>query len=92
MLARAAEEGARRALSDAGLRGTHAVPKPSLPEGIPFLRHMAALTALQVITTGLLLALLAGIVLKLSPHRLTPSTPTACLARHPAGLLFWEDP
>ena len=62
MLARAAEEGARRALSDVGLGGKDAVltihDMRSLLECIQFVRRTAVQTAVHVITTGVLIALL----------------------------------
>jgi hypothetical protein len=65
LLARAAEEGARRALADVGLGGKDAVltihDMQSLLECIQFVRR----TAVNVITTGVLVALLAGIAVKL---------------------------
>ena len=69
MLARAAEEGARRALSDVGLGGKDAVltihDMRSLLECIQFVRRTAVQTAVHVITTGILIALLTGIAMKL---------------------------
>jgi Family of unknown function (DUF6127) len=69
LLARAAEEGARRALSDVGLGGKDAVltihDMRSLLECISFVRRTAVQTAVHVITTGILIALLAGIAMKL---------------------------
>jgi hypothetical protein len=69
MLARAAEEGARRALSDVGLGGKDAVltihDMRSLLECIQFVRRTAVQTAVHVITTGALIALLTGIAMKL---------------------------
>lgn len=69
MLERAAEEGARRALSDVGLGDKDAVltihDMRSLLECIQFVRHTAVQTAVNVITTGVLVALLAGIAMKL---------------------------
>ena len=69
MLARAAEEGARRALNDVGLGGKDAVltihDMRSLLECIQFVRRTAVQTAVNVITTGVLVALLAGIAMKL---------------------------
>ena len=56
MLARAAEEGARRALSDVGLGGKDAVltihDMRSLLECVQFVRRTAVQTAVHVITTG----------------------------------------
>ena len=69
MLARAAEEGARRALSDVGLGGKDAVltihDMQSLLECIQFVRRTAVQTAVHVITTAALVALLTGIAMKL---------------------------
>ena len=69
MLARAAEEGARRALCDVGLGGKDAVltihDMRSLLECVSFVRRTAVQTAVHVITTGVLIALLTGIVMKL---------------------------
>jgi hypothetical protein len=62
MLARAAEKGARRALTDVGLGGKDAVltihDMRSLLECISFVRRTAVQTAVNVITTGVLIALL----------------------------------
>jgi hypothetical protein len=75
MLARAAEEGARRALTDVGLGGKDAVltihDMRSLLECIQFVRRTAVQTAVHVITTGALIALLTGLAMKLrwfGPH------------------------
>jgi len=69
LLARAAEEGARRALADAGLDGRDAAldirDLRSLLDCIRFVRRTAVQTAVHLITTGIMLALLAGIALKL---------------------------
>ena len=69
ILGRAAEEGARRALSDVGLGGKDAVltihDMRSLLECIQFVRRTAVQTAVHVITTGVLIALLTGIAMKL---------------------------
>jgi len=69
LLARAAEEGARRALSDVGLGGKDAVltihDMRSLLECVQFVRKTAVQTAVHVITTGALIALLTGIAMKL---------------------------
>jgi len=69
LLARAAEEGARRALADAGLDGRDAAldirDLRSLLDRIRFVRRTAVQTAVHLITTGIMLALLAGIALKL---------------------------
>ena len=69
LLARAAAEGARRALADAGLDGRDAAldirDLRSLLDCIRFVRRTAVQTAVHLITTGIMLALLAGIALKL---------------------------
>jgi hypothetical protein len=70
MLARAAEEGARRALSDVGLGGKDAVLTihdtcDRSWSAIQFVRRTAVQTAVNVITTGALIALLTGIAMKL---------------------------
>jgi Family of unknown function (DUF6127) len=69
MLERAAEEGARRALTDVGLGGKDAVltihDMRSLLECIQFVRRTAVQTAVHVITTAALIALLTGIAMKL---------------------------
>ena len=69
LLARAAAEGARRALADAGLDGREAAldirDLRSLLDCIRFVRRTAVQTAVHLITTGVMLALLAGIALKL---------------------------
>lgn len=69
MLERAAEQGARRALSDVGLEGKDAAidvrDLRSLLECLRFVRRTAVQTAVRTITTGVMLALLAGIAIKL---------------------------
>lgn len=69
LLARAAEEGAKRALADVGLDGNEAAldirDLRSLLASIRFVRRTAMQTAVRMITTGVMLALLAGIALKL---------------------------
>ena len=69
LLARAAAEGARRALADAGLDGDEAAldirDLRSLLDCIRFVRRTAVQTAVRLITTGIMLALLAGIAVKL---------------------------
>ncbi|MFN7177539.1 MAG: DUF6127 family protein [Thermaurantiacus sp.] len=69
LLARAAEEGARRALADVGLDGKEAAMDVrdlrTLLASIRFVRRTAVQTTVHVITTGIILALLAGIALKL---------------------------
>ncbi len=69
LLARAAQEGARRALADVCLDGKEAAldirDLRSLLECMRFVRRTAVQTTVRLITTGILLALLAGIALKL---------------------------
>lgn len=69
LLARAAQKGARRALADVGLDGEEAAldvrDLRSLIECMRFVRRTAVQTAVRLITTGILLALLAGIAIKL---------------------------
>jgi len=69
LLARAAEEGAKRALADVGLDGSEAAMDVrdlrSLLASIRFVRRTAVQTTVHIITTGVILALLAGIALKL---------------------------
>ncbi len=69
ILARAAEEGAKRALADVGLEGKEAAfdirDLRSLVECIRLVRRTAVQTTVRTITTGLMLALLAGIAIKL---------------------------
>jgi hypothetical protein len=73
LLARAATEGARRALANAGLDGAEAAldirDLRSLLDCIRFVRRTAVQTAVQtavhLVTTGVILALLAGIAIKL---------------------------
>jgi len=68
LMARAAEEGARRALADVGLNGQEAAfdirDLRSLLALIRFVRRTAVHTAVRMITTGVILALLAGIAVK----------------------------
>ncbi len=69
LLARAAEEGAKRALADVGLDGTEAAldirDLRSLLTSIRFIRRTAVQTTVHIITTGVIVALLAGFALKL---------------------------
>ncbi len=69
LLTRAAEAGARRALADAGIDGRDAAldirDLRSLLDCIRFVRRTAVQTAVHLITTGVMLALLAGIAIKL---------------------------
>ncbi len=69
ILIRAAEEGAKRALADVGLDGKEAAMDVrdlrSLLDCIRFVRRTAVKTTVHLVTTGIILALLAGIALKL---------------------------
>jgi hypothetical protein len=69
LMARAAEEGERRALADVGLDGREAAMDVrdlrALLDCIRFIRRTAVQTSVHLITTGIILALLAGIALKL---------------------------
>ncbi|EEW24059.1 DUF6127 family protein [Rhodobacter ferrooxidans] len=69
ILIRAAEEGARRALADVGLDGAEAAldirDLRSLLEVLRFARRTAVQTAVRMFTTSIMLALLAGIAIKL---------------------------
>jgi len=69
LMARAAEEGAKRASADVGLDGQEAAfdirDLRSLLASIRFVRRTAVQTAVRMITTGVILALLAGIAVKL---------------------------
>jgi hypothetical protein len=69
LMARAAEEGAKRALADVGLDGQEAAfdirDLRSLLASIRFVRRTAVQTAVRMITTGVILALLARIAVKL---------------------------
>ena len=69
MLARAAEGGAKRALADVGLDGEEVAldirDLLSLLDCVRQVRRNAMQTAVRIITTGVMLALLAGIAIKL---------------------------
>ncbi|HXF88291.1 MAG TPA: DUF6127 family protein [Xanthobacteraceae bacterium] len=69
LLARAAERGARRALADVGLEGKEAAldvrDLRALIECLRLVRRTAVQTIVRLITTGILLALIAGIAIKL---------------------------
>ena len=69
ILTRAAEEGAKRALADVGLDGDEAAldirDLRSLVDCIRLVRRTAMQTAVRMITPGVMLALLAGIAIKL---------------------------
>jgi len=69
ILTRAAEKGAKRALADVGLDGEDAALDVhglrTLLDSIRFIRRTAVQTAVRMITTAIMLALLAGIAIKL---------------------------
>ncbi|MEF9600904.1 DUF6127 family protein [Paracoccus sp. PXZ] len=69
ILARAAAQGAKRALADLGLDGQDTAldihDLRCLLDVIRLVRRTVLQTAVRLITTGILLALLAGIALKL---------------------------
>jgi len=69
ILTRAADEGAKRALADVGLDGDEAAldirDLRSLVDCIRLVRRTAMQTAVRMITTAVMLALLAGIAIKL---------------------------
>lgn len=69
MMERAAEEGARRALADVGLDGPEAAldihDLRTLLDSLRVARRTAWQTVIRLLTTGLLLALIAGIAVKL---------------------------
>ncbi|PZP50560.1 MAG: hypothetical protein DI596_15045 [Azospira oryzae] len=69
LLARAAERGARRALADVGLDGPDAANDirelRGLLEAFNTAKHTAWQTVVKMVTTGFLLALVAGALIKL---------------------------
>jgi len=69
ILTRAAEVGAKRTPADAGIDGKDAAldirDLRSVLDGIRLVRRTAMQTAVRMITTGVMLALLAGIAIKL---------------------------
>jgi hypothetical protein len=69
LLARAAERGARRALADVGLDGPEAANDirelRGLLEAFNTAKHTAWQTVVRLLTTGFLLALVAGAAIKL---------------------------
>ncbi len=69
MLARAAEKGAKRALADVGLEGPEAASDIRdlriLLASLRMARRTAWQTVVRLVTTGLLLALIAGVAVKL---------------------------
>jgi hypothetical protein len=68
ILARAAEEGAKRALTDVGLDGRDAAidirDLRSLLDSIRLIRRTALQTIARMLTTALIIALIAGIAVK----------------------------
>ena len=68
ILARAAEEGAKRALADVGLDGQSAAidirDLRSLLDSIRLIRRTALQTIARMLTTALIIALIAGIAVK----------------------------
>lgn len=69
LLERAAETGARRALHEVGLDGMDAAEDirdlRSLLAGLRLAKRTAVQTAVRIVTTGVLLALMAGFAIKL---------------------------
>jgi len=69
MLCRAADKGARKALSDVGLDGEYAADDikelRSLLSALRLAKRTAWQTFIRVITSGILLAIMAGIAIKL---------------------------
>ena len=69
MLSRAAERGARRALADVGLEGPEAAidirDLRTLLASLRMARRTAWQTVVRLVTTALLLALIAGVAVKL---------------------------
>ena len=69
ILARAAEKGARKALADVGLEGPEAAfdirDLRTLLASLRMARRTAWQTIVRLVTTGLLLALIAGVAVKL---------------------------
>ena len=69
LLERAAETGARRALHEVGLDGEDAAEDirdlRSLLAGFRLARRTAVQTTVRLITTGILLALMAGLAIKM---------------------------
>lgn len=76
LLERVAETGARRALHEVGLDGQDAAEDirdlRSLLAGFRLAKQTAVQTAVRLITTGVLLALMAGIAIKLKLFGPTP--------------------
>ena len=69
ILTRAAEEGAKRALADVGLEGDEAAldirDLRSMLDLLRLVRRTAVQTVVRAVTTAILLALLAGVAIKL---------------------------
>jgi hypothetical protein len=76
LLDRAAERGARRALADVGLDGDDAAHDirelRGLLDAFNCAKHTAWQTVIKIVTTGFLLALFAGAVVKLKVFGSTP--------------------
>ena len=93
ILTRAAEEGAKRALADVGLDGDEAAldirDLRSLVDCIRLVRHTMQ-TAVRMITTGVMLALLAGIAIKLKIRRRPVAAPIPIHQPHPPSRRFFS--
>src|SRR5690606_6162831 len=94
LLERAAETGARRALHEVGLDGQDAAEDirdlRSLLAGFRLAKQTAVQTAVRLITTGVLLALMAGFAIKLklfgpTPQPIRPTHQTTARPRRRAG-------
>lgn len=76
VLSRAAAEGARHALREVGLESKDAAEDirdlRSLLAGVRLARRTAVQTTVRIITTGILIALMAGIAIKLKLFGPTP--------------------
>src|SRR5690606_12771504 len=76
LLVRASETGARRALQEVGLEGKDAAEDirdlRSLLAGFRLARRTAVQTTVRILTTGILIALMAGIAIKLKLFGPTP--------------------
>ena len=76
LLVRASETGARRALQEVGLEGKDAAEDirdlRSLLAGFRLARRTAVQTTVRILTTGILIALMAGFAIKLKLFGPTP--------------------